>query len=202
MRYNDPMTITEEYPTIETRYVNGRHVPTVNVKIRRGWDDVIRDYRKGEGNIDLDPADADAFLSWLEAALDEGDYFDRFYCWEEWAMEQAWDDATYEARERFGYPDMKIWSDGRSGGWLYTDNLGSLETWERIDDGPVPSDLAATIATWNEYAVWAAERAQYVADDGVMLVYLNVWQAEPGEPRTDGSTPHWHPPVSRSGYWA
>ena len=202
MRYNEAMTITEEYPTIQTRYINGKHYPTVCVKIRRTWEDAISDSRKGEGNLDLDPDDATAFLDWLQAELDGGDFYDRFYIWEEWAQEQAWEDATYEARERFGFPDMKIWSDGRSGGWLYTDTLGSLESWELIDYGPVPSDLAATIQTWNEYAEWAAERAQFVPDDAVGMVYLNVWQIEPGEARTDGSAPHWYPPVSRSGYWA
>jgi hypothetical protein len=181
---------------ITMRHVGNRLYPAANVKVRRSWHDAIRDARAGLGNLASVALDEDgvAFLDWLEAELDEGDSWERFGWADEAARESGWEDATEYAREVFGRPDMKVWSDGRSGGWLYTTDLGSLESWERIESGPYfDPDV---IAKWVEYEAWAEVAAQDVADTAVDIIYLNVWETK------EGDVPEWNPPVSRAGFYA
>lgn len=196
------MTSTTDTPfdSVTVRSVGNRVYPAANVKIHRSWRDVIAAARRDDYDYDLCLGDdGPAFLDWLEAALDEDDAWERFGCWDEAAQEQGWEDAQEYARDFFGRPTMKVWSDGRSGGWLYTTDLGSVESWLLIDAGPHFADDEADrefAIKWAEYEAWATERAQFCADEAVTLLYLNVWEGR------DSETPRWHPPVSRHGYWS
>ena len=181
------MTTTTE-TEITMRRIGGRSYPAANVKVRRYVGDVIRDARNGEGNLDLG-SDADEFLNWLEAEMDTGDCWEKFGVWEEAAAEDGFDDAQEYLRDAFDRPTLKVYSDGRSGGWLYTMDLGSEETWEWIEAGPSePADFAQK---WADFEKWAEQRAQDCADEAVTLIYLSVW--EPFRDEHPDRTPEFTP---------
>lgn len=220
----DPDTI----PTRDHGY------PAVCVKIRRTWHDVIRDLRAGAPwpNVDMGE-DGPRFLAWLESEMDEAP--ERLDVFDEWAREDGWAEAKDEARERFAgltvpywsridvrdVSGVKVYSDGRSGGWLYVVGIGKPEHWgdvcrwcggtpEDRGDGPpcplsdyeVDPEQARIRDAWAAFASWAEARAQYCADEGVRLIYLNLWCVD-GRPRpADMSAPTWREPVYSPGHYA
>lgn len=203
--------VAEALPEVETYYEHGRTYPSVNVKVYRTWQDVIADQRRAWAEDKCNPLDlADdgpAFLDWLESALWEDDQCQSLDTWHQAACEQGWEDAADEAKELFGI--TTCYSAGRSGGHLIVAGIGTPEDWARCvhcgdqkndhDDDYCGSSWTPdreSFAKWATFATWAEDRARYVADEGVMLVYLNLWETKEGE------VPEWVGPVHRSGYWS
>lgn len=146
---------------MQTRMIGGRRLPAINVKVRGA--SCYYDADKVAKHFKCDRATAEKAL---EFALDS-------------AREMFWEDAQEEITERFG-PPAKVFSDGRSGGWLVVQGLLDVDCWE---EGTCDTDSPAE--KWEEFEKWVREdimaRAQDV--DGMLeKIDANRW-AEPGAER-------------------
>lgn len=77
-----------------------------------------------------------AFWEWLDALDDQGgwEYPSGPLCIaEEIARESAWEDAHEMAYEVWGSKTVRIYSEGRSGGWLVVDGLGDIDDWDAVE---------------------------------------------------------------------
>ena len=100
---------------IETYCEHGRCVPAINVKLWRG---------KGTyPEMDSDDI-AEHFGCSPKTAEQAGEF------WYESACEQFWEQMPECASEIF--PRCKVYSAGRSGGWLTVHNLPEVESWDAI----------------------------------------------------------------------
>ncbi len=78
--------------------------------------------------------DDSEFWAWVHEVSDNDyspDVFEGAY---EIACEQGWEDAKELANDIFP-PNAKVWSDGRSGGWLVVDGLPDVDDWDAIQLG-------------------------------------------------------------------
>lgn len=90
---------------------------------------------------------------WIRAQDD-----DRQHAWWEWACESGWEDAQSSAEDIFG-KRAKVYSDGRSGGWLVVHGLPPVESWDAI-----------MLGKWSRYAARAREAVKGLA-------YSVAWNA-------------------------
>lgn len=125
-------------------------MPAVNVK---HWPDFERDVEWSE----FEPV----FKDWVMAELEKQDVYDT--AWQV-AAESCWDLVTNDAQEIFGQ-HVKVWSQGRSGGWAIVDGLANFECWDAIQLGK-----------WRKFEEWAKQDAKGMAHEMVMFLYLNAWE--------------------------
>lgn len=88
--------------------------PAVNIKVKNPylWEHVD----KAKKEFECSEETAEKTLNW---AFDSG-------------CEQFWDWAQQQADELFG-PCIKVWQEGRSGGWLIVEGLPRWDDWDAID---------------------------------------------------------------------
>lgn len=87
----------------------------------------------------------------------------------ETAREQFWEAAQEWAAEIFG-SGHKVYSEGRSGGWLYVDGLAPLDSWNAVD-----------VAKWSKLDRYCREEIKYRTSAEQVLedIEANEW-AKPG----------------------
>ena len=134
---------------IETRRENGRTVPAINVKYY------------GRSHVDAVVAKFGCDERTAEQACE--------YAWES-ACERFWEYAKERAREIFGPHECKLYSAGRSGGWLILVNLPPVESWDALRVAKF-----ATMARWCVREVKGLTSRDSVLDD----IEANEW-AKPG----------------------
>ena len=86
------------------------------------------------------------------------------YAWEAHAM-VFWEDAEREAEEVF--PDsLKVYSAGRSGGWLIVTGLPPIESWDAI-----------MVSKWGRFEAWVLELVEWSCKDEEVLdtIEANEW---------------------------
>lgn len=90
---------------------------------------------------------------------------------EEWlfgaACESKWEDLQSDAEEIFDHYDVKVWSEGRSGGWAVVDGLPDVEDWD-----------AVLLSKWAKFARYARAQADDVPYTMVWLGYVNTIEPE------------------------
>lgn len=134
--------------------------PAVNVKVYGSVWDVFRRLP----DVDID--DARFTAEWLEENVTDEALDARFWdtCANEWEMVEQ------DAREIFG-AGVKVWQEGRSGGWAVVDGLPELESWDAVQlakwrkferyaksiAADIPYQLLSSIYS-NEFAWWLDER--------------------------------------------
>jgi hypothetical protein len=166
---------------IERSYHNGtRGYPMLNVKHHFWWPDIVRKYKgvtaknRRVGTYFVhEYGDAEqAFWDWatLEFESDWSSYC-AFETADQIAREVGWEDAGDFAKEVFG-PHAKVFSLGRSGGWLGVDNLGDVDDWD-----------AVMVSRWARFA----RGVQALVDDldyqFLWHLYVNVYETLVVEPR-------------------
>ena len=140
-------------------------LPMVNVKSYRGWRELVDDdfYDAIADTVGEDhPIMRDGvkmareeIMTWGERCSTRGEWW-----WEELAREFAWEELQDQARETFGALGytVKVWSEGRSGGWAVVEGLPSFERdpdgagWDDDDhaDDPWRED-GELLAAWSEF---------------------------------------------------
>lgn len=103
--------------------------PMVNVKAHIWWPDLVRQFK---GSKEHEHGDHAEFWRWALERDEQGDLDDSLDTAWRMACENAWDDAREYAMDIFG-PRAKVWSAGRSGGWLVVEGLPDIECWDAID---------------------------------------------------------------------
>lgn len=133
--------------------------PAVNVK---HWPDIRTE-------IDWSEFDnSEAFRSWVLDLVDKDDSLITT-AWEV-GCENCWESVQTDAEEAFretapnGNMYVKVWSQGRSGGWAVVDGLKDFEDWNAID-----------LSAWRRFEKWAQQDARNLAYEMVSFLYLNVW---------------------------
>lgn len=155
---------------ITTRYENGSWVPAVNVKSYAGL-------RSVPLPLDLGGVSEDGGKTWQAVTTDAGfthDWIERNVSgsdssamWE-WACQDGWEQAETAAAEVFG-SGVKVYSAGRSGGWLIVEGLDPIESWDAI-----------MVSRWGRFE----KQVDAIADDNMRRTVWNIW-ANVYEPRLD-----------------
>ena len=132
----------------------GPRAPAVNVKCYN-----FPDAYKIAPYFEADPESAE-----VEKALEYS--FESF-------RESFWEDAQNDAKEIFG-AHVKVYSQGRSGGWLVVSELKDFEDWDAID-----------LAKWRKFERWmkgnvpdsSANWVQAIIED----IEANTWLETPAD---------------------
>lgn len=74
-----------------------------------------------------------------------------------------------QAEECFG-PGVKVYSEGRSGGWAIVDGLPPFDSWD-----------AVMVAKWTRFAKWAGEVVDDIPYITMSTVCLNVYEQRADE---------------------
>lgn len=135
----------------------GAQVPAVNVKVRAYpmMDDKYLDR-------DLDP---EFTIDWVREHLTDDDF--EFWFWA--ACESSRDMLQDDAFEIFG-PWAKIYSEGRSAGWIIVDKITDIDEWDAIELGK-----------WRRFERSAHAYVGQVPNEMFQLIEINVfdpWRAK------------------------
>ena len=143
-----------------------RGVPCVNVKVYADcWSSVVIE-RVANDNA------CPSFVGWMQNHLE--DMFNNFgrsapswmeHAWNA-AIEQGWECLRFDAEGIFGR-GVKVYSDGRSGGWCVVEGLPPVESWD-----------ALMLTKWKRFAKWARQQANAIPYSCVDYVYHNVYLPE------------------------
>ena len=133
--------------------------PAVNVKVRSYvTDNLLRKVAKEYG---YDKNDAETFVSWWNAQADDyGSWVQECY---DLACEVGWEDLQNDAEYIFG-PDVKVYSEGRSGGWAVVHGYGldNAEDWDAI-----------ALSRWARFEKVARGGADFIAESTAILALIN-----------------------------
>lgn len=146
---------------VETHYEHGRSHPAVNVKHHLWVPDLIRKYKDDGHEFSGDAG----FWAWLKELWDRSDY-DALDGPDEFARESCWDDAQTVADEIWPERTVKVWSEGRSGGWCVVHGLPDIEDWDAI-----------ALGRWARFE----KQIKQIAHEGypydfIWHAYVNVWE--------------------------
>jgi hypothetical protein len=172
---------------VETHYDGRTRRPAVNVKHHLWIPDLVRKY-KGQGNHEF--SDDAGFWAWVEERYEAQDHDNELDGPDEWARESCWELAQETADEvwdhlpwRYGdkretHP-VKVWSEGRSGGWCVVEGLPDIDEWD-----------AVALAKWAKFEKIVKQIAheeypyQYVWN-----LEVNVWERVRDERQNQYPTP-------------
>lgn len=140
--------------------------PAVNVKVYKSWDD--RQTWEQFYREERDPEDADFTPEWVEEHVSE-ETLDRVF-WQccEWEFEylEGWATGSDCADDAL-FPDdrVKLWQEGRSGGWVVVDGLPDIEEWD-----------AVRLARWRKFERIAREIADGIPYQVASSLYINEYR--------------------------
>jgi hypothetical protein len=125
--------------------------PAVNVKVHNWIDDVT-----------LPSVEYDERYTheWINAHLSERQQ----QAWWDAALESGWEMLQDDAEEIWG-TGVKVYSEGRCGGWATIHGIPDFETWDAIELG-----------RWRKFARWARATADAIPEQTVSLIYINVFE--------------------------
>lgn len=141
--------------------------PAVNVKVRGSLWDVKLPLELGQVSDDggktwQTVTTADEFThDWIEENLPERTV-QAFY---DMALEGGWEQLQSEAEDIFG--DVKVYSDGRSGGWAVVTGLPDVESWDAI-----------AVGRWARFEKIARAIAADMPRAAVDLIHASVYVVE------------------------
>jgi hypothetical protein len=97
---------------------------------------------------------------WIEEHItdEQGDSFFQFAC------EDGWEQLQSAAEEVWG-TGVKVYSEGRSGGWAIVDNLPPFDSWD-----------ARELGRWRRFERLSRGIADDIPRTIVDMIYANVWQ--------------------------
>lgn len=135
-------------------------VPAVNVKVHFWLEDAYKLFRKYEPD-----ANPHFTVEWIEQHTpdDDTDYWMHLFSF---ACESGWEQIQGYAEEIWG-KGVKVYSEGRSGGWAYVDGIDTdVDSWDAID-----------LARWRRFAKFARAEADDVPYQMVSSIYINEFDA-------------------------
>lgn len=148
-----------------------KRVPAVNVKVR-DWDWQRAFLKWVKWYRDYDPRFT---VEWIEEHVSD-EQKDQIF-WR--SCEQGWEDLQEKAEEIYG-SHVKVYSEGRSGGWAYIDGMNTdVDSWDAIE-----------FTQWRSFSNYAKRRAKSILADCVDSIYINefdLWADEQVEIRDEQS---------------
>ena len=135
-------------------------VPAVNVKVDTYITDaMVKDVAQSDFAYDVDRV-----VEWWRENVEDDDSLlsDAFSN----ACEQGWEDLQDAAREIWNDPRLRVFSEGRSGGWAYVDSIRAddVEGWDAIELGK-----------WSRFAKTARTIADDIPHGMVWSILANVY---------------------------
>lgn len=106
-------------------------------------------------------SDAAYTAEWIEANVSD----DAMAEWEQFAAESAWESLQGEAIDIWG-EGVKVYSEGRSGGWAVVDGIPDYDTWDAIE-----------LSRWARFAKYARALADDVPRATLDIIYANLFDA-------------------------
>jgi hypothetical protein len=151
------MSYRKDDVTFHAENWRGGHT-AVNVKVRfpYEWEPLFVEAAK---DADEEP---DRVLRWYAELEEAGDIPEWAF---ESACEQGFEQAQTDAEDIFG-KGVKVWTEGRSGGWLVVD----------FDEDDVAGWDAVALAKWRKFERLARDLADYVPNEMAMVLVLNTYQ--------------------------
>lgn len=135
--------------------------PAVNVKVNNayGWatDETLIRKVLADNSAETDAPD---FLRYMEEHAEDERL--GMAAWEA-ACESAWEMLQNDGREVFGR-GVKVWQEGRSGGWAVVDGLPDFDSWDAMD-----------LNRWRTFARYARNLADDVPYLMVDFAYFNAY---------------------------
>jgi hypothetical protein len=155
---------------VEFHSEHGRGRPAVNVKVDSDINRValplelgqVRE--QGESEFKTILTEPEFTHDWIRANVDE----ETLYAIDEDVRRQGWEQAQQVAEEVFG-SDVKVYSQGRSGGWAVVDGIDDdVEGWDAIQ-----------LAKWRTFSHRLGEIADDIPRMLVESIYSNEFQLRP-----------------------
>ena len=163
------------------RYERGEYLPAINVKWSPYLPDIEKKFRgtKARGRRGIytvhEFGDDELFWAWVDKVDARGGGWDyptgEFHAAYEMAAGDGWEQAKEYAGEIWtehwmGTP--KIYSDGRSGGWLVAHDLPDVEDWDAI-----------AVGRWAKFARYVQATLDDLDYQFVWHLHVNVYENEP-----------------------
>lgn len=126
-------------------------------------------FKPGGSYIVHEFGDDEAFWDWVERKMDDGAASEypngEFVVAEEIAREDGWERAQELADENWPERTVKVWSSGRSGGWLIVEGLPDIETWDAI-----------AVARWARFEAAIRATVEDLDYQFVWHLHVNVYE--------------------------
>ncbi len=134
--------------------------PMVNVKHHFYWPDIRAKYATEGHEFSGDAA----FIQWADAQWAKNYEEGAFDVAEECARDAGWEMAREHAMETF-HESVRVYSEGRSGGWLVVDGLPHVDDWDAI-----------RVTTWARFVKGVADIMECLDYDLMWYLYVNVYE--------------------------
>ncbi len=137
--------------------------PAVNVKIYTTIEQAWTQFEREERDDD----DTDFTLEWIEENISEDLLQGRWEsaCEGEFEYLEGWATSTEQGDSLFPDDRVKLWQEGRSGGWIVVDGLPEIEDWDAI-----------RIARWRKFERIARDIADGIPFQVLSLIYINDYE--------------------------
>jgi hypothetical protein len=132
-------------------------MPAANVKVHSGLWSGLPKWQKENPN-----ANPHFTQKWIEQHVSEEQIDSLFWG----TCEYRWEDLQQEAEEIWPDNSVKVYSEGRSGGWAAVAGLSDVEDWDAID-----------LARWRRFERYARATADYIPVEMIESVYINEFDA-------------------------
>jgi hypothetical protein len=152
---------------VSFHYDRQRGVPALNIKVYGNVTDVKLPLALGQykeaGDTEWRTATTEEGFTheWIDTQDD-----DTVQAFWEAACETGFEQAKEDAEEIFG-ADVKVWQEGRSGGWLIVEGLPDFDSWDAI-----------MLGRWRKFARYVDAYVDDVPHQFVTLLYMNVFEPE------------------------
>ncbi len=122
--------------------------------------------------IEYHKSDPRFTMEWIEKHVPESEMDSYFWSACEWGVERLIEDATGDI---FADYNIKLWQEGRSGGWLVVEGLPEIEDWDAI-----------MLGKWHKFKKRARDAADGVPEEVIESVYYDCFEpwAEKEDERT------------------
>lgn len=144
----------------------GPHRPAVNVKVYGSIRDVKLPINLGgvseigSKEITWQYTESEFTVDWIEENVSE-ETFQTIY---DLTREDGWEYLQQIAEEVFGL-GVRVYSEGRSGGWAVVDGLSDFDFWDAID-----------LAKWRSFERQAKATADDVPHQTLVSIYINEFE--------------------------
>lgn len=139
---------------------SGRMLPAVNIKVQVPWSDSEWQAIIDKGGSEFDGMSVEALTAILED--DANDWLFGAACETNWEM--------IEEIAADIFDNVKVWKEGRSGGWAVVEGLPSLDEWD-----------AVVLGRWHSFEKRARSIAADVPYQMAWLAYNNVFEPKQEE---------------------
>jgi hypothetical protein len=83
----------------------------------------------------------------------------------DFALEQGWEYLQSIAEDVFSDYNVKVWSEGRSGGWAVVDGLPDFDSWDVV-----------MLGKWRSFERQAKAVANGIPEDVMTTIYINMFE--------------------------